>query len=393
MTSTAEAHAQDALERFLRASGGAQAALAAAFAADSGCVPAHLLRIASAVTAKDRAALARLDDSVALLGARAASLDERERMHLAAARAWRAGAHEVAAHIYSGIAQRSPHDLLAIRLAQSSWFMLGRPRELHEVAARALPHWHDDLPAADALLAMHAFGLEATGDLARAEAAARQAIALFPRNPSAIHAVAHALEGRGAIAAGLRWMEQHAREWTAAGGMASHNAWHTARFHLALGQPQRALALYDRAVAPALDHVGSDAADAAALLWRFGLDGVDVGKRWEPVAAAFALRPLPSLWALADVHAGMAFAAAGRGRELDRLRSALAAAPGAAHRVAFTLLDGIEAFAAGERASAHALLAPRLRDTWRLGGSRAQREIVALTCAVARHGAAFSRAA
>jgi hypothetical protein len=388
MPSSAETLAAEALALFVRAAGDPEPALEAALAANGDCTSAHLLRAACAIAAKDRAAYGALDESLAALTRLEPTLDARERSHLGAARAWRAGAHEVAAAVYSGIAQRCPRDLLAIRLAQSCWFMLGRPRELHEVAAQALPHWREGMQGFDALLSMHAFGLEESGDLPRAEAVARHAVAVAPDNPSAIHAVAHALAGQGALHEGLHWMELHAAAWEGVGGMASHNAWHTALFHLALGRTDRALALHDAALAPALDRVGSDAADAAALLWRLHLQGVDVGARWRPVADAFALRPQPALWALVDVHAAMAFAAAGRERELDRLRSGLAASPDPAHAVARPIVDAMAAFAAGDRASARALLAPRRRDTWRLGGSRLQRDIVDMTLRAADQGLA-----
>lgn len=383
MPSSPEALAVRALALFVRAAGDPAPALEAALAADDDCTSAHLLRAACAVAAKDRAAYGALDESLAALSRLAPRLDARERSHLAAARAWRAGAHEIAAAIYSGIAQRCPHDLLAIRLAQSCWFMLGRPGELLAVAARALPYWREGMQGFDALLTMHAFGLEEAGDCPRAEAVARHAVAVAPQNPSAIHAVAHALAGQGAVREGLRWMERRGPAWQGVGGMASHNAWHTALFQVALGRTDEALALYDAALAPALDLIGTDAADAAALLWRLELGGVDVGARWRPVANAFALRPQPALWALIDVHAAMAFAAAGRERELDRLRSGLAASSDPAHTVAHTIVDALAAFAAGDHAAARALLAPRLRETWRLGGSRSQREIVDATLAAA----------
>jgi hypothetical protein len=329
----AEQACERALDLFLRGAGDPRPELDHVLAADPDFVPAQLLRAGLAVAAKDRAALGTIDAILARLEGCMPRLGERDRMHLAAAHAWRAGAPE---------------------------------------------------PGYDCALAMYAFGLEELGHCARAKAAGCRALAIEPRNPAAIHAVAHALMSTGEPLAGVQWMERRADGWMNDGAMVAHNWWHVALFHLALGRAGRALAIYDAAIAPAVAHSATDAADAAALLWRLHLHEVDVGRRWHPVAHAFALRPMPALWPLVDVHAAMAFAAAGRARELDRLRSALAAGGPVAREVALPLSRALEAYAAGEHAESAATLAAHRRDARRLGGSHVQREIVDLTLDAAR---------
>jgi len=255
------------------------------------------------------------------------------------------------------------------------------------VTSGALPHWREGMPGFDALLALHAFALDESGDCVRAEGAARRALAIEPANPCAIHAVAHALDGREPGRRGLAWLESRAGDWAGDGAMTSHNGWHLALAHLALGRPERSLAVYDAKLAPALERIGADAMDAAALLWRLELQGVAVGARWRAVAVAFALRPQPSLWPLVDVHAGTAFVAAGRARELDRLWVKLAGGHGVAREVAAPVVRAIQAFGASDYTEAAAMLAPLAGQSWRLGGSFVQREIVALTLEVARRRA------
>jgi len=380
----AHASCDRALGLFLRGAGDPRPALDHALDRDPGCVPALLLRTGMAVAAKERATLVVIDEAVGRLAAPALPLVERQRGHVAAACAWRAGEHARAAAIYAGLVRRWPHDLLALRLAQSCYFLLGDARALHEVAAGALRHWREGLPGYDCALAFHAFGLEETGDPARAERAGRRALEIEPRNAVAVHAVAHALHSAGDAHAGGRWMARQRASWSNDGAMAGHNGWHLALFHLAAGEHARALSLYDALVAPALGASAADAADAAALLWRLALAGVEVGDRWGPVADAFALRGLPALWPLLDVHAALAFAAAGRTREMNRLQDALARGGAAAREVALPLARGIEAFAAGAHAAGAALLAAHRRSAQRLGGSAAQREIIDLTLAAAR---------
>lgn len=374
---------QHALGCFLRGSGDPGPALERALATDPDLVPAQLLRAGLAIASKDRGALGVIDAVLNRLGRSRPQLSERERGHLAAAHAWRVGALDRAASLYADIVRLWPHELLALRLAQSCCFLLGDARGLHEVAARALPYWRAGMPGYDCVLAMHAFGLEEIGECGRAQAVGRRALEIEPRNTVAIHAVAHALAGAGDPRAGLHWMEGRADNWMNDGAMAAHNGWHVALFHLALGRAGRALAIYDATIAPAVAHSATDAADAAALLWRLGLNGIDVGRRWHAVAQAFTLRPMPALWPLIDVHAALAFAAAARARELDRLRSALAGAGPVARGVALPVARGLEAFAAGEYAQSAATLAACRGDAWRLGGSPLQREIIDITRAAA----------
>jgi len=386
----AQAH-EHALGCFLRGLGDPRPTLERALGADPDFVPAHLLRAGLAIASKDRGALAAIDAVLAQLGRGRPQLSERERAHLAAAQAWRVGAPDRAASLYASIVRLWPHDLLALRLAQSCCFLLGDARGLHEVAARAMPYWRAGMPGYDCALAMHAFGLEEIGECDRAQATGRRALEIVPRNPVAVHAVAHALASAGDPLAGLHWMEGRADDWTNEGAMAGHNWWHVALFHLALGRAGRALAIYDAAIAPVVTLSATDAADAAALLWRLELHGIAVGRRWHSVAHAFALRPMPALWPLIDVHAAMAFAAAARARELDRLRSALAGAGPVAREIALPIARGFEAFAAGDYAQSAATLAACRDDAWRLGGSPLQREIIDLTSAAASARAAGRR--
>ncbi|HSD54594.1 MAG TPA: tetratricopeptide repeat protein [Burkholderiales bacterium] len=382
-STTAHCEARQACEHalglFLRGAGDPGPALDRALDADPELVPAHLLRAGLVVASKDRAVLGAIDAILARLAWRAAWLSERERLHLAAAHAWRVGAPRRAAALYSETVRRWPHDLLALRLAQSCHFLLGDAQALHDVAAGAMPHWRADMPGYDCALAMHAFGLEETGQPARAKAEGGRALAIEPRNPVAIHAVAHALASAGETLAGAQWMALRVGDWTNDGAMVAHNWWHVALFHLALGSQDQALDIYDAQIALAVERSATDAADAAALLWRLELHNVDVGQRWHPVANAFALRPMPALWPLVDVHAAMAFAAAGRARELDRLAGALAAGGRVAREVALPLARAFESFAAGDYANSAAMLATHRHHAWRLGGSHVQREIVDLT--------------
>jgi hypothetical protein len=242
------------------------------------------------------------------------------------------------------------------------------------------------MPGYEHVLAMHAFALAENGEAVRAEDAGRQALAIRPRHPYAIHAVAHALLEQGRVLEGAKWLESAAAEWATDSGLAGHLWWHAALFHLEAGRIDRTLEVFDASFAPRANALAIDAADASALLWRLHLEGVDVGGRWRAIADLWAPRPAGAFWPLLDLHAMMAFAAAGRDAEARSLAKFLEAAArgrgenaAAVREVGLAVARGIQAFAREQYGRAVDLLAPVRRAIPRLGGSRAQREALELT--------------
>jgi hypothetical protein len=126
--------------------------------------------------------------------------------------------------------------------------------------------------------------------------------------------------------------------------------------------------------------------DAAALLWRMHLRGMDVGRRWEELADAYQGGDEDGFYAFNDMHAVMAFVAAGRTKaaaELLRVVEACAAARNTNARmereVGLPIVRAIEAFGRGKYAQAVALLAPVRERAHIFGGSHAQRDILGRT--------------
>jgi len=347
-----------------------------------------LLRAGIAVAAKHRSAFAALR---ACLGAAARlASSPRELLHVAAGRSWLAGDAAGAARIYSDIARQHPTDLLAVRLAQSCHFFLGNTRALLEVTGNVLGNWTKDAPGYDCLLALHAFALEENGCYAAAEAAGREAAAMTPRFPVAVHAVAHALHAQGRAREALSWLEARAADWVGMGRLTAHLAWHWALLHVELGETGRALAIFDTAIAPRVGANAGDAADAAALLWRLHLLGVDAGRRWHAVAEACADHLDPGFWPYYDVHAAMAFALAGRVQSERKLTQAIETcaaggvpAAAVAREVTTPLLAGIKAFVVENYKGAAAYLARVGGRLANMGGSREQREVIVSTARAA----------
>lgn len=314
------------------------------------------------------------------------SASARERGHLAAIGALLEGRWRRAGRILEDVAIDDPADVLALQAGHLIDFYVGDARMLRDRIARALPAWSPSMAGHHALLGMHAFGLEETGDYARAEAQGRAAVEREPRDGWAWHAVTHVMEMQGREREGIAWLRADPAAWSADSFFQVHNWWHLALFHLELGEIDEVLALFDGPIHGARSTVALDMVDAASLLWRLQLRGVALGARWQTVADGWAPLAGAGNYAFNDVHAAMAFVGAGRPDALETvIRAQQAAMAGEGDNAAFTrevghpLVLAIRDFGAGR----YAECAERIRDVrgiaHRFGGSHAQRSVLDLT--------------
>jgi tetratricopeptide (TPR) repeat protein len=311
--------------------------------------------------------------------------NEREAGHVAALGAMVEGRFAGAAALLAKVSEQYPRDALALQIGQLLDFLTGDAVMLRDRIGRARPHWTTDMPGYHAVLGLHAFGLEETGDYAAAEAAGRAAIDLEPRNSWAQHAVAHVLEMQDRREEGVAWMRDDLARWTGDSYFQVHNWWHLALFHLGLGDTDAVLALYDDPIWGDRSELAYNMVDASALLWRLHLQGVDVGDRWDALADKWAPAVAESLYAFNDAHAAMAFVGAGRTDALAALREAqrrAMARPGdnaAFSAVGEPVVRGLAAFGEGDWRGAIAALQPVRAVAHRFGGSHAQRDVIDLT--------------
>jgi len=313
------------------------------------------------------------------------SANAREVGHLTAIGALLAGEIRAAGRVLEDVSLAYPRDTLALHAGQVMDFLLGDSRMLRDRIGRALPSWSRDMPHWHAIQGMHAFGLEETGLYDRAEAAGREAVSLQPRNNWAQHAVAHVLVMQGRNAEGVRWMRHDNTAWQPEAQLGVHNWWHTALFHLGLGETDEVFKLFDGPIYGEPTSFGFDMGDAAAMLWRLQLRGVDVGGRWTALADNFAKEPRGQS-AFVDTHAMMAFVGAGREAEAANLlevQAAVLTGPGDnadfVREVGLPAMQAIHAFGQRNYARATELLRDVRSRTNRFGGSHAQRDVLDLT--------------
>ena len=278
-----------------------------------------------------------------------------------------------------------PRDALVVAAAGNPNGLIGSSGRLgqkHQIAVMMdglAPHYGDDWW----FLAYHAMALSEDGQLAAARPKIERSVALEPNNAHGAHGFAHVCyesgEGETARAYLSSWLATYPRD----GFFYGHLSWHQSLCELQAGNWQTASRLYRDAIA--LDrHSGGPQqkmSDGAAYLWRSELAGQprDVAA-WQAMAEyADAALPRPGS-GLADLHVVLAQAVAGedgaRAVEID------AAARDGRYLSGSYLPEvarGFAAFECGDFAAAVAALAPLAGQNERIGGSRAQHDLIEFT--------------
>ncbi len=359
--------------------------------ADPECLLGLVLRGYTLLGTFNRIALPAIDAVIATATRLAARATPREQAHAAALIAWRAGDLDRTLAIWEQILDQHPRDALAFRVHHFLAFWLGRPQTMATTVERIRPAWSPALPAFGTLLACRCFALEEAGHLIAAEPEGRRAIEIDRGDIWAAHAVAHVMEMQARREEGIAWLEALAPQWQGANNLAHHLWWHAALFRLEQGDHDTVLALYDTRIrnfasplVQLLPDLYIDIQNAAALLFRLRLLGVDAADRWEELANRAEARIGDALSAFTQPHWMMALTAAGR---MEAARRLLAALPEAADQAGPTLgpilrqaalpaCAAVLAHAEGRYADALTVLRPALGGLYRLGGSHAQQDVL-----------------
>jgi tetratricopeptide (TPR) repeat protein len=374
-----------ALGAFLSWRVGGDAELALALDEAPGFLMAHVLQGWLRACSRDP----RRIRSARPMLARAAALpaNARERMHLAALEAVLDDDYERAKAALGRLLRRQPRDAVALHVAQWLDYTTGDLVRMRDRVAAIRPAWSGELPGYGAVLAMHAFSLEECGDYGPAEETALAALALDPNDARAHHVMAHVFEMTGRADSGVRWMSEHAAGWAVGSSVATHCFWHQALFHLARGERDLALALYDQRIGVGDDANVADLIDRSALLWRIRLSGGEPGARWPALAAAWAPFADDAFCSFNDMHAMLAFVGADDWQSAHRLERVLVASRsrqtrhGAmTRRLGLDACRAVMAFGRGDDALTVRLLTRLPARALRLGGSHAQRDVLELTC-------------
>ena len=295
----------------------------------------------------------------------------REKAHIAALGAWCEGELERTCEILEGILREQPRDFLALKLSNYLYFYMGDAKNVRDGPARVLPEWDAGMPGYGHLLALHAFGLEESGDYAAAERDGRRATELDPSDPWAVHSVAHVMEMQDRQEEGAKWIETLAPHWDAKNFFRFHLWWHLALMHWGEGRFDEALRLYDSRVWADGSSENLSLCNDISMLARLELAGVDVGERWNAAARVVREQAGGSVLAFVDAHYALALGS----DPVIEARGTTGRVHAAAGRAA---CGAAAAWRNKDHKRVVERLAPVRKDLWRLGGSHAQRDLFTL---------------
>lgn len=326
--------------------------------------------------------------ALAAASALAAGLPPREASHIAFLELVFAGRTDAAIAALRTHLTAWPRDALVLSTAANPNGLIGASGRLgqkHEIAVlmdSLAPHWGDDFW----FLSHHAMALSEDGQLAAARPMIERSVAANPNNAHGAHGFAHVCYESGDPDTARAYLSSWLATYPHDGFFHGHLSWHLSLFELQAGNWDAATRLYRDAIA--LDrHSGGPqqrVSDGAAFLWRSELAGHPRDAAAWRAIYEYGKGALPQPGnGLADLHVILAHAVMGDDAALDaRARQMEAMArdgryPSGSYLP--SLAAGFAAFERGDFSTAIDALAPLAGQNERIGGSRAQHDLIDFT--------------
>lgn len=210
------------------------------------------------------------------------------------------------------------------------------------------------------------------------------ALAAYPKSAHGAHIRGHLFYELGERETGLAFLTDWMKDYPREGMMHVHNHWHMALWSMETGRHAEAWRIYETALRPsaAWGPQVNVATDGPAFLLRAEMAGqprrAELWQELGDYATKWFARPGLSF---VDMHTVLAYAMAGDG---EKLRTFMDNPRGSAGDMVPPMARGFDAFAKSDWKTAEAELEPLLDTHERLGGSRAQRDLLEYTVAAAK---------
>jgi tetratricopeptide (TPR) repeat protein len=367
----------------MAATPGTDTAFADSVAADEGFALGHI-SLARAKQLMGRGHEAKAPRARAL--ELAAGTTPREQSHIAIFDKILTGQGEAALAAIREHMKSWPRDAMALAPATSVFGLIGFSgkvgREIDQLAVLEPfeKHYGDDWWYRTQL----AFAQIELGQLDEGQRNIDHALAAYPKSAHAAHIRGHLFYELGEREAGLAFLKEWMADYPRDGMMHCHNSWHLALWSMETGRHEQAWQIYNEALRPgaAWGPQINVATDCPAFLLRAEMAGQprkpELWRELGEYSTKWFGRPGLSF---VDMHTVLAYAMAGDNEKLapftDNPR-------GAAGDMVPPMARGFEAFAAGDYKRAASELEPLLDTHERLGGSRAQRDLLEYTVAAAK---------
>lgn len=232
---------------------------------------------------------------------------------------------------------------------------------------------------------VYAFALIEVGQYQRGRELAERALDQRPRNAHGVHVLAHALYEGGEDRAAADFLAGWLPDYPDSGPLSCHLWWHACLLMLALGDTDAVWSTYDAHCAPETSQSPpiNVLTDGVSLLWRAKLAGLEGDHRRWHALSDYQRQRFPKPGVFVDAHYALAATALGDWRafddNLELLESQAAAGKLPADTVAAALASAYRDFACDRWSQVVDTLQPIAEEVVRIGGSRAQRDLVTNT--------------
>jgi tetratricopeptide (TPR) repeat protein len=281
-----------------------------------------------------------------------------------------------------------PRDALVVSVAANPNGLLGgsgrigQKRQIAVLMDGLAPHYGDDFW----FLSYHAMALSEDGQLAAARRKIEQSVAANPNNAHGAHGYAHVCYESGEPDTARNYLSSWFTTYPREGFFYGHLSWHLSLCEIHIGNWAAATRLYQDAIAIGRHSGGpqQNISDGAAFLWRSELAGHPRDSAAWRRLYDYANDALPRPGSgLADLHVILAYVVMGdEARLAARARQMETAAqegcyPSGSYLPA--LARGFAAFESGNFDEAIAAIKPLAGQNERIGGSRAQHDLIEFT--------------
>lgn len=385
-TSTAARDAYvEAVDLLLTVYPGAAAAFDRAIAADPAFALAYVGKARALQLSGD---LPGMRDAFATAEALGEEAPARDLSHIEVFRHLFAGQPAVALAAVRKHVDAWPRDALVLSLAANQGGLIGmsglsgREQDLVDFLGRLAPHYGEDWW----FEGHYGMALSEVGQHDAARPRIERSLAQVRRNAYGAHAFAHLCYETSERDSGIAFLRDWLPLYTRDGGLFGHLSWHLGLFELHAGNFDAGLRLYTDAFS-ADDHRGAvhqKLADSVSFLWRSELAGYPRDDtRWAKIEEfARARFPRPGM-SLADWHVALSHAATGDEAAFDAWIEAIEDLARSGRYPSGSIVPAaaraFAAFQGGNYAAAIDLIVPLLSERERMGGSRAQVDLMEAT--------------
>lgn len=366
------------VDHILAATHGAVESFEGATEADPGFALGHAGLARARMYAGD---MAGAQAAIAQASALSNDASHREQQHIESLSLLLSGKAAAARDLVLAHVRDYPRDALCAQICTNVFGLIGfsghagREAELLAYTSALMPHYGEDWW----MQSMHALSLCEVGETAASLDLMERSLTANPHNANGSHFKAHAQYEDGQAEAGLDYLESWMESYDSRAVLHGHLSWHMALWALHLGQVDRMWALIDSGIAPggAKGLPINILTDTAAIYHRASLTGISIApERWKAMSD-YAARFFPATGqSFADIHSALCHAMAG---EPDRLMQFSQSPNGFAADLVAPVAETWAAIARQDWSAALAQLGPVMASHVRVGGSRAQRDLLELT--------------